>query len=142
MIRMAYIYTNLRDVTDPPGRRAALPSPGVGRVCVHEFFDTAEPGHHLPITPWPVLPSTKQKVSALRIVLSMLNSSARIPRYRRFTRHLAVTRARLAERHGMACSFAAEDFHLLSKRQLAWRSRIRVSRCGPGIPQGARDSSR
>ena len=57
----------------------------------------------------------------------MLNSSARIPRYRRFTGHLAVTRARLAERHGMACSFAAEDFHLLPKHQLAWRSQFRLS---------------
>ena len=45
----------------------------------------------------------------------------------RFTGHLAVTRARLAERHGMACSFAAEDFHLLSKRQLAWRSQNQLS---------------
>ena len=33
---------------DPPGRRAALPGPGVGRACVREFFDTAEPGDGSP----------------------------------------------------------------------------------------------
>ena len=74
------------------------------------------------IAPRPMLPSTKWRASALRITLSMLISSAHIPRYRRFTGHLAVTRARLAKRHRMACSFAAEDFHLLPTHQLAWRS--------------------
>ena len=33
---------------DPPGPRAALPGPGVGRACVPEFFDTAEPGDGSP----------------------------------------------------------------------------------------------
>ena len=47
----------------------------------------------------------------------MFNSSAHIPRYRRFTTHLAVTRARLAERRGVTCSFAAEDLHLLPTHQ-------------------------
>ena len=60
------------------------------------------------------LATTGKKTLAIdRMTLSMLNGSARIPRYRRFTGHLAVTRARLAERHGMACSFAAGDSHLL-----------------------------
>ena len=57
----------------------------------------------------------------------MLNSSARIPRYRRFAGHLAMTRARLAERRGVAYSFAAEDLHLLPTHQFAWRSQIRVA---------------
>ena len=92
-----------------------------------EFFDTVEPDDDSPVAPPPVLPSTKWRASALQTVLSMLDSSAHIPRYRRFTTHLAVTRARLAERRGVTCSFAAEDLHLLPTHQFAWRSQIRVA---------------
>ena len=56
----------------------------------------------------------------------MLDSSAHIPRCRRFACRLATTHARLAERHGMAHSFAAEDFHLLPIHQLAGRSGMRA----------------
>ena len=90
---------------------------------MREFFDTAEPDDGSPEAPSPVLPSTNGKASALRIMhLSMLNSSARLPRCRRFTARLATSRARLAEPRGVACSFAVEDLHLLPKHQLAWRT--------------------
>ena len=65
--------------------------------------------------------------SALQIALSMLDCSAHIPRYRRFTAHLTMTRARLAERRGVTCSFAAEDLHLLPTHQFAWRSQMELS---------------
>ena len=92
-----------------------------------EFFDTVEPDDDSPVAPPPVLPSTKWRASALQIALSMLDSSAHIPRYRRFTAHLTMTRARLAERRGVTCSFAAEDLHLLPTHQFAWRSQFRGS---------------
>ena len=79
------------------GHRGALPGPGDRRVRVHGFFDTAGPGHGSPVAPPPVLPSTNPKASAPQMALSMLNSPARAPRYRRFTVRLATTRARLAE---------------------------------------------
>ncbi len=115
-----------------PGVRLAGParSPprsGAGRVCVPEFFDTVEPDDDLPLASSPVLPSTNWRASALQIALSMLNSSAQILRCRRFTTHLAVTRARLAERRGVTCSFTAEDLHLLPTHQFAWRSQNRLS---------------
>ena len=37
------------------GHRGALPGPGLGRACVREFADTAEPGSDSPITPQPVV---------------------------------------------------------------------------------------
>ena len=123
-------FTSLPDAVpayDSSGQRAALPGPGDRRVRVHGFFDTAGPGHGSPVAPQPVLPSTKWRASTLQIVLSMLNSSARIPRYRRFAGHLAMTRARLAERRGVAYSFAAEDLHLLPTHQFAWRSQMELS---------------
>ena len=92
-----------------------------------EFFDTVEPDDDSPVAPPPVLPSTKWRASALQIALSMLDSSAHIPRYRRFTAHLTMTRARLAERRGVTCSFAAEDLHLLPTHQFAWRSQMELS---------------
>ena len=55
-------------------------------------------------------------------IFSVLNSSAHLPRCRRFTARLATSRARLAELRGVACSFAVEDLHLLPKHQLAWRT--------------------
>ena len=93
-----------------------------------EFFDTVEPDDDSPVAPPPVLPSTKWRASALQIALSMLDSSAHIPRYRRFTAHLTMTRARLAERRGVTCSFAAEDLHLLPTHQFAWRSQMEFRR--------------
>ena len=98
-----------------------------------EFFDTAGPDDDSPLASPPVLPSTKWRASALQTVLSMLNSSAYIPRYRRFTTHLTVTRARLAERRGVTCSFAAEDLHLLPTHQFAWRSQFRLSHPPPRV---------
>ena len=64
-------------------------------------------------------------------IFSVLNSSAHLPRCRRFTARLATSRARLAELRGVACSFAVEDLHLLPKHQLAWRNPGRDGRCRP-----------
>ena len=60
-------------------------------------------------------------------IFSVLNSSAHLPRCRRFTARLATSRARLAELRGVACSFAVEDLHLLPKHQLAWRTPLYVA---------------
>ena len=61
-------------------------------------------------------------------IFSVLNSSAHLPRCRRFTARLATSRARLAELRGVACSFAVEDLHLLPKHQLAWRTPYLLNR--------------
>ena len=90
-----------------PAQSRALPGPGAG-ACVREFFDTAEPDDGSPAVP--VLPSTNGKASALQTMhFSVLNSSAHLPRCRRFTARLATSRARLAELRGVACSFAVEE---------------------------------
>ena len=77
-------------------------------------------------------------------IFSVLNSSAHLPRCRRFTARLATSRARLAELRGVACSFAVEDLHLLPKHQLAWRTPdyafFRCSIAPPTYP--AADASR
>ena len=72
-------------------------------------------------------------------IFSVLNSSAHLPRCRRFTARLATSRARLAELRGVACSFAVEDLHLLPKHQLAWRTPLDASQ--RATPTGYRSPS-